>query len=197
MAMFTGKMQCTLSRLSVDRQHTQSSTNVVQEQNNPFDELTIYVSLATGNEIMMFLAAWSTEKIILGSLLLKLVCWTRIKKDKALVSCFYSPEPAVGIFLSKTFPKRKTAPQTKSRECKSLTPIAIRHLGKLMQRKGRSSYDRLKWVTSVSWSHWWNVETTLIFRNDTVISNAYLMISVQLSCRNGVVTTWFTSLRSR
>lgn len=155
------------------------------------------MSLATGNEIIIFLAARSTEKVILGSLPLKLVCWTRIKKNKARVSCFYSPEPAVGIFLSKTFPKRKAAPQTKSGECKSLTPIAIRHLGKLMQRKGRSSYDRLQWVTSATRSHWWNTETTLIFRNDTVISDAYLMISIQLSCRNAFRTTWFTSLRIR
>lgn len=153
------------------------------------------MSLATSNEIIMFLAAWSTEKIILGSLPLKLVCWTWIKKDKALVSCFYSPKHAVGIFLSKTLPKRKAAPQTKSGAYKSLTPIALHHLGKPMQRKGTSSYDRLKWVTSVTRSHWWNAETTLILRNDTVISNAYLMISIQLSCRNGVITTWFTSLR--
>lgn len=150
------------------------------------------MSLATGNEIIVFLATRSTEKIILGSLPLKLVCWTWIKRDKALVSCFYSPEPAVGIFLSKTFPKRKGAPQTKSGECKSLTPIAVRHLGKLMQRKGRSSYDRLKWVTSVTRSHWWNAESTLILRKGTIISNAYLMISIQLSCRNGFRTTWFT-----
>lgn len=155
------------------------------------------MSLATGNEIMVFLATRSTEKIILGSLPLKLVCWTWIKRDKALVSCFYNPEPAVGIFLSKTFPKRKAAPQTKPGECESLSSIAERHLGKLMQRKGRSSYDRLKWVIAVTGSHWWNTETTLIFRNDTAISNAYLMISIQLNCRNGFRTTWFTSLRIR
>lgn len=125
----------------------------VKPKNN-FAQLTIYVSLATGNEIIVILATWSTEKIILGSLPLKLVRWTRIKKDKALASCFYSPELAVGIFLSKTFPKRKAAPQPKSGECRSSTPIAIRHLGKPMQKKGRSNYDRLKWVTSVAWSHW-------------------------------------------
>lgn len=153
------------------------------------------MSLVTGNEIMMFLDAWSTEKIILGSLLLKLAYWTWIKKDKALVSCFYSPEPAVGIFLSKTFPKRKAAPQTESRECKSMTPVAVRHLGKPMQRNGRSSYDRLKWVTSVSWSHWQNTETTSIFRNDPVISNAYLMISVQLSCSLNDMIHFFKQVR--
>lgn len=61
---------------------------------------------------MVGLAAWSTE-VILGSLPLKLECWTRIKRDKALASCFYSTEPAEGIFLPKTFPKTKAAPQTK------------------------------------------------------------------------------------
>lgn len=155
------------------------------------------MSLATGNEIIVILAAWSTEKIILGSLPLKLVRWTWIKKDKALASCFYSPELAVGIFLSKTFLKREAAPQTKSGECRSSAPIAAHHLGKPMQRKGRPSYDRLKWVTSVARSHWQNAETTLISRNDTAISNTYLTISVQLSCRNGVTTTWITALRIR
>lgn len=94
----------------------------------------------------MSLAAWSSE-IILGSLPLKLECWTRFKRDKALASCFCSTEPAVGILLPKTFPKTKAAAHTKCGECKSLAAIAARHLGKPMQRKGRSRYDRGEWVT--------------------------------------------------
>lgn len=74
---------------------------------------------------MVGLAAWSTE-IILGSLPLKLKLkrWTRIKRDKALVSCFCSTELAVGIFVPKTFPKTKAASHTKCGEWKSWALIA-------------------------------------------------------------------------
>lgn len=57
------------------------------------------MSLATGNEIIVVLAAWSIVKVVLGSWPSKLVCWTLIKKDKALVSCFCSLEPGAGVFL--------------------------------------------------------------------------------------------------
>lgn len=89
---------------------------------------------------MVGLAAWSTE-IILGSLPLELECWTRIKRDKALVSCFYSAEPAVGILLPKTFPKTKAAAHTRSGECRSLTAITARHLSRGRERPGQVMAD--------------------------------------------------------
>lgn len=153
------------------------------------------MSLATGNEIIVVLAAWSIVKVVLGSWPSKLVCWTLIKKDKALVPSF--PVSAVlnleRVFFScgllcKTRTKRKAAPRTKSEECQSLPLIAVRHLGKPRQRNGMSSSDRFGWVTSVTLSHCWRAETTLIFGNDTAISNAYLIIPIQLSCRNGFIT---------
>lgn len=144
---------------------------------------------------MVGLAAWSTE-IILGSLPLELECWTWVKRDKALVSCFYSTEPAVGISLPKTFPKTKATTHTKCGECKSLTVITARHLGKLMQR-GQVKLWQMRVGNTVTGTHWWNTETTLISRNDTAISNAYLRIPIQLNCRNEVITTWFTSSRIR
>lgn len=92
--------------------------------------------------------------VILGCLPLQLECRTLIRKDKALVSCSCSLEPGVGVFLplllSKTFTKRKAAPQTKPEGCQSLAPIALRHLRKTVQRNGKSSCGTFRWVTSVT-----------------------------------------------